>query len=202
VPTGPKRFMNELHPLLAHKQERLPGRVRRTVVALWEEVRDLEQRIDAIVEELEAVALEEPVIQALLKIPGVGTLTATALFATVADIHAFKNGRQLARWLGLTPREHSSGSRRRLGRMSKQGDAYVRMLLIHGARSALNAARRVAGGQAAHAAASMGAQESPLVSHQQGRCRPGEQARAHLVGRLVPRSTVQRRSRPQSCSMN
>jgi transposase len=142
VPTGPRRFMDELHPLLAHKQERLPERVRRTVIALWEEVRDLEQRIDAIVEELEAVALEEPVTQALLKIPGIGTLTATALFATVADIHAFKNGRQLACWLGLTPREHSSGSRRRLGRMSKQGDAYVRMLLIHGARSALNAARR------------------------------------------------------------
>jgi transposase len=85
-------------------------------------------------------------VQSLLKIPGIGTLTATALFATVTDVHAFKSGRHLASWLGLTPREHSSGSRRRLGRMSKQGDAYVRMLLIHGARSALNAARRCAQG--------------------------------------------------------
>jgi len=84
------------------------------------------------------------VIDTLLKIPGVGTLTATALFATVTDIHSFKSGRPLASWLGLTPREHSSGSRRRLDRMSKQGDAYVRMLLVHGARSALNAARRAA----------------------------------------------------------
>lgn len=145
VPTGSKRFMNDLHRLLAEKHERLPERVRRTILALWEEVRGLEDRTRAIEAELEAVALEEPVVQALLKIPGIGILTATALFATVANIHAFRNGRQLACWLGLTPREFSSGSRRRLGRISKQGDAYVRMLLIHGARAALNAARRTAG---------------------------------------------------------
>ena len=106
-------------------------------------MRDLERRIEAVETELEEVALEQPVIQALLKVPGIGLLTATALFATVADIHAFKNGRQLACWLGLTPREFSSGGRRRLGRISKQGDPYIRMLLVHGARSALNAARRL-----------------------------------------------------------
>ena len=142
VPLGAKRFMNELHQLLAAKHDRLPARVGRVILELWQEVRDLEQRIDAIDTELEAVALDEPVIKALRRIPGIGVLTATALFASVADIHAFKSGRQLACWLGPTPREHSSGSRRRLGRMSKQGDTYVRMLLIHGARSALNAARR------------------------------------------------------------
>jgi transposase len=78
----------------------------------------------------------------LLQISGIGLLTATALYATVADIHAFKSGRQLACWLGLTPREFSSGGRRRLGRISKQGDSYVRTLLIHGARAAILAARR------------------------------------------------------------
>jgi len=144
VPLGSKRFMNDLHQLLAERHERLPDRVRRTVLSLWHEVRDLEQRIDEVGKELAAVAQEEPVIQALLEIPGFGVLTATALFATVGDIHAFRDGRKLACWLGLTPREFSSGSRRRLGRISKQGDAYVRMLLIHGARSALSAARRTA----------------------------------------------------------
>ena len=144
VPLGSKRFMNDFHRLLADKQDRLPQRVRRIVLSLWNEVRDLEQRIDDVGNELEIVAREEPVIQALMQIPGFGILTATALFATVADIHAFRNGRQLACWFGLTPREFSSGSRRRLGRISKQGDPYVRMLLIHGARSALNAARRAA----------------------------------------------------------
>lgn len=144
APAGPKRFMNELHQLLTEKRERLPERIRRTLVALWQEVRELEERVDTIATELETVALQEPVVQTLLRIPGIGTLTATALFATVGNIHAFTNGRQLACWLGLTPREFSSGSRRRLGGISKQGDAYVRMLLIHGARSALNAARRTA----------------------------------------------------------
>jgi transposase len=144
VPLGSKRFMNDLHRLLADRQDRLPERVRRLVLLLWDEVRDLERRIEDIGEELAAVAEQEPVIRALMQIPGFGVLTATAVFATVADIHAFRNGRQLACWFGLTPREFSSGSRRRLGRISKQGDPYVRMLLIHGARSALNAARRTA----------------------------------------------------------
>lgn len=137
---GSKRFMNELHPLLAAKE--LPARVCVTVCALWDEVRDLEQRIQGVEADLECIAREQPVVQALLKIPGIGILTATALYATIADIHAFKNGRQLACWLGLTPRESSSGGKRRLGGISKQGDAYLRMLLIHGARAALNAATR------------------------------------------------------------
>jgi transposase len=142
APLGAKRFMSDLHPLLDSKRSVLPERVYRTVVALWEEVCDLENRVDRIEAELDTVAREEPVIQALLKIPGIGLLTATALFATVADIHAFRSGRHLACWLGLTPREFSSGGRRGLGGISKQGDPYVRMLLIHGARSALSAARR------------------------------------------------------------
>jgi transposase len=142
VPLGSKRFMNDLHQLLAERHDRVPERVRRTVLSLWEEVRNLEDRIDGISDELAAVAEREPIVQTLLQIPGFGVLTATALFATVADIHAFKDGRKFACWLGLTPREFSSGSRRRLGRISKQGDIYLRMLLIHGARSALTAARR------------------------------------------------------------
>ena len=70
------------------------------------------------------------------------------MYASVGNIHAFASGRHLASWLGLTPRESSSGGRRKLGRISKQGDAYLRMLLIHGARSALRAMeRRRAAGQ-------------------------------------------------------
>ena len=139
---GAKRFLKDLHPLLTRTAGQLPDRVRRTVTKLWDEVHDLEQRIEAIETELEGIAAEQPELQAILTIPGVGLLTATALFATVGDIHAFKSGRQLACWLGLTPRERSSGGRRQLGRISKQGDPYVRMLFVHGARSALNAARR------------------------------------------------------------
>jgi transposase len=142
APSGSKRFLNELHRLVANKEECLPPRVRRTLMVLWEEVRALEERMETLESELEEVALEQPEIRALRQIPGIGLLTATALFASVSDIHAFRSGRQLSCWLGLTPRESSSGGRRRLGRISKQGDAYLRMLLIHGARAALTAARR------------------------------------------------------------
>ncbi len=142
APVGPKAFLNGLTELLILYAERLPARVCRILNTLRDEIRDLEQRIADVETELAAIAADEPVLQALLKIPGFGVLTATALYATVADIHTFRSGRQLACWLGLTPRESSSGNKRRLGGISKQGDPYVRMLLIHGARAALNAATR------------------------------------------------------------
>jgi transposase len=125
--------MNELHEKLAVSDRNLPPYVQRMVEALWPEVRDLEEHIAEVKTELTVIARLNPVVESLLRIPGLGLLTATTLFATIGDIHVFKSGRQLACWLGLTPRESSSGGRRRLGRISKQGDAYLRMLFIHGA---------------------------------------------------------------------
>lgn len=141
-PGGAKRFLTELPELLQAKKDLLPPGVRRLAFATYQEVRTLEDRIEEIERELASVVKEEPALEALQQIPGVGVLTATALYASVANVHAFKSGRHLASWLGLTPRESSSGGRRRLGRISKQGDPYLRMLLIHGARSALLAAER------------------------------------------------------------
>ena len=141
-PAGANRFIRELPQLLEEKKELLPVRVRRLALATYEEVRSLEDRMQEIERELESVIHAVPTLEALRKIPGIGVLTATALYASVGNVHAFRSGRHLASWLGLTPRESSSGSRRRLGRISKQGDAYLRMLLIHGARSALLAAER------------------------------------------------------------
>ena len=73
---------------------------------------------------------------------GVGVLTATAMSASVGDFQRFPSGRHVSSLLGLTPREHSSGNTRRLGRITKRGDVYLRTLLIHGARSAILAAQR------------------------------------------------------------
>ena len=73
----------------------------------------------------------------LATIPGVGVITATALVATIGDGAQFRSGRQLSAWLGLVPRQHSSGGKDRLGRISKRGDGYIRRLLVHGARSVL-----------------------------------------------------------------
>jgi len=75
-----------------------------------------------------------------MDVPGIGLLIATALVAAAGNMGAFRDGRHLAAWLGLTPKESSSGNRRRLGRTAKRGAQYLRTLLIHGARSALTAA--------------------------------------------------------------
>jgi transposase len=141
-PAGARRFLDDLTALVEAKQSLLPPRLRATLLELWQEVRDLEARIDTVEAELAGVARQIPVLKTLLEIPGVGVLTATALWAAIGSVHTFQSGRHLASWLGLTPRESSSGSRRRLGGISKQGDPYLRMLLIHGARSALRAAQQ------------------------------------------------------------
>ncbi len=91
---------------------------------------------------LKALAEQLPPVAHLLTIPGIGLLTATALVAFIGDIRRFPSGRHLASYLGLTPREYSSGLKRYLGRISKRGDGYLRTLLIHGARSVLLHARK------------------------------------------------------------
>jgi transposase len=141
APQGANRFLDRLPQLLEHHRERLPERVRRLILAFWTEAEDLEARMRQTEKELEGIVRENPVIQTLLTIPGIGVLTATALYASVGNIHLFESGRHLASWLGITPKESSSGGKRRLGRISKQGNPYLRTLLIHGARSALNVAQ-------------------------------------------------------------
>ena len=183
---GAARFLRELPALLEEKRESLPERLRRMVFALWEEVRDLEERLEAVDAELESVAREQPTIQALHKIPGIGVLSATALFASVGSVHTFRSGRHLASWLGLTPRESSSGNRRRLGRISKQGDPYLRRLLIQGARSAL-----IPAGQRHRAGKPLTRLQAWAVALAR---RPAHASRAasqdgtHRLGRLVPRA--------------
>ena len=101
------------------------------------EIGELEARLKLVDQQLEMLALQTPVVDLLGTIPGIGLLTSTALVGFVGDVHRFPSSRHFAAFLGLTPREHSSGSRRRLGRISKQGDVYLRTLLIHGARAVL-----------------------------------------------------------------
>jgi transposase len=106
------------------------------------EVKELEHRIEQIERDLTALTRADPVVQQLRQIPGIGLLSSTAIRACVGDVQRFACGRSFASWLGLTPREYSSGERRRLGGISKRGDVYLRTLLVHGARSALLAAHR------------------------------------------------------------
>jgi transposase len=120
----------------------LPDRLRPLIAETLQEITELTERLQRLEAMLAHDSRNDPVVQALITLPGVGRLNATALRAAVGDIQRFPSGRHFASWLGLTAREHSSGERRRLGRISKQGDVYLRTLLIHGARSALCAAAK------------------------------------------------------------
>ena len=127
--------------MLADPQSPVPTLIRRTLQLLVEEIRLLEARIAQLERELSDLAKLSPACKTLLSIPGVGLLTATAMVAaTSGSVSHFKDARHFASWFGLTPKEFSSGSSRALGRISKRGDRYLRMLLTHGARSVLRAA--------------------------------------------------------------
>lgn len=120
--------------------EPLPDLARRAVGDLLEHLRLLDERIMAYDRQIESQArLSEPA-QRLMTIRGIGATTALAIVATIGNGHEFANGRQFAAWIGLTPRQHSTGGKARLGHISKQGDTYLRGLLVQGARSVLHTA--------------------------------------------------------------
>jgi transposase len=144
IGVGAPTALKSIPGLLEDATIALPDLVRRTVSVVLQEVRDLEARIATIDQQLARVVREHPTARRLHQIPGVGVITATALVGAVGHIHAFRRGRHFASWLGLTPRESSSGSRRHLGAISKRGDVYLRCLLTHGARSVLLTAQRTA----------------------------------------------------------
>jgi transposase len=148
LPAGARAALQSLPSVLEHAATRLPAHLRHVLTDVHEEVRAIEGRIAALERELASLAADDPVVTRLRTIPGVGLLTATALVGSVGHIHAFHRARQFASWLGLTPREHSSGPRRHLGGISKRGDVYLRCLLTHGARAVLLAAHRRRGASA------------------------------------------------------
>jgi transposase len=129
--------------LVSDADSGLPDALRPALAEALREIRELETRVREVERSLEAMAKASDVVVRLRTIPGVGLLTATALVAFVGDVKRFPSGRHFASYLGLTPRESSSGLRRRLGAISKRGDPYLRMLLIHGARSVLLHAKKL-----------------------------------------------------------
>jgi transposase len=115
-------------------------RFRRLLDGLWGDLRTLDARVAELDAEIAVIARSEPAAMRLQQARGIGPMIATALFAAAGDATQFANGRQMAASLGLTPRQHSSGGKDRLLGISKRGAAYLRTLLIHGARSALRTA--------------------------------------------------------------
>jgi transposase len=142
IPVGAQHAVPNAWLHIEDAESELPDSIRPALAEICTEIRELERRIKMIETQLAALAAQTPAVARLMTIPGIGLIIATALVAFVGDIHRFPSARHFASYLGLTPKEHSTGSRRRLGAISKQGDVFLRTLLIHGARSVLNAATR------------------------------------------------------------
>jgi transposase len=142
IPEGASRVLPAVSSALSDPGVPVPEVLHPALLSAMAEVRELDERIESIKRQFEATAKTVPLVERLETIPGVGLLNATALAAMVGDFSRFKSGRRFGSSLGLTPKEHSSGERRRLGSISKRGDTYLRTLLISGARSLLLAAHR------------------------------------------------------------
>jgi transposase len=125
----------------AASDEDIPTKVGMQLRHLVELVRDLHHRLAEIDRDLGELAREHPMARRLATIPGVGPVTATALVAAIGDIGRFRSGRHLAAYLGLVPKQHTSGGKERLGTISKRGDGYLRTLLTHGARAVVSIMR-------------------------------------------------------------
>lgn len=138
VPQGKRKLEQYLVELMQEPEaQRLSGRMRMLVTDLQVQWKELDRRIAAFEAEFFAYAKESDDARRLITIPGLGVITATALIAAIGKAETFTHGRDLAAWLGLVPRQSTTGGKPRLMGISKRGNKYLRKLLIHGARAAL-----------------------------------------------------------------
>jgi transposase len=147
IPVGARQVVPQVWALVSDADSGLPDALRRVLAKAAREIGELEGRIREVERSLERMSRRSELVVRLRTIPGVGLLTAKALVAFVGDVRRFPSSRHFASYLGLTPRESPSGLRRRLGAISKRGDPYLRMLLIHGARSVLLHAKKKPAGE-------------------------------------------------------
>lgn len=137
VPQGRRKLEQAVNALLADPDFMAGNRIRRLLAEMREEWSDLDRRIGALDQEFVELARDDAATRRLASIPGIGVLNATALVAAVGDGSAFGRARDLGAWLGIVPRQYSTGGKPRLLGISKRGNKYLRTLLIHGARAAL-----------------------------------------------------------------
>jgi len=137
VAVGEPSLRRELPRFLEDAECGLTPKGREWMAQLYEELKEVAERIEQYEKQIGMEFSSSEICQRLSKVPGVGPITSTAIVATVGDAHVFRKGRELSAWLGLVPRQHSTGGKPRLLGISKRGDKYVRKLLVHGARAVL-----------------------------------------------------------------
>lgn len=137
IPQGIGYIASRVPDLIEDASNELPGTFRMLVQRLLDHLKELDRQVDELEAQIQAWHRSSELSCKLAQVPGIGPITASALVASIGDAKNFDSGRQVAAWLGLVPRQHSSGGKSNLLGMSKRGDTYLRTLLIHGARSVI-----------------------------------------------------------------
>lgn len=132
---GAGKFKADLPCVLSDDANDLTPAMRQLIGAMFEDLRHLEARLTQVNREIEAIAAASDTASRLMTVPGIGPLTATAMLAAAGSGRQFRKARDMAAWLGLVPREHSTGGKTTLLGISKRGNRYLRRMLIHGARA-------------------------------------------------------------------
>jgi transposase len=142
IPPGISHLATYLPAILEDGENALPGVFRQLIDRLGAHLKELDRQVQELEVQIQVGHRANDASRKLAQVPGIGPITASALVASIGDAKAFANGRQLAAWLGLVPRQHSSGGKQTLLGISKRGDSYLRTLLIHGARAVIRVAER------------------------------------------------------------
>jgi len=137
VPVGIANIAKRVPELIEDATNELTGSFRLLIARLMDHLKELDRQVDELEAQIKSWHRASDASCKLEKVPGIGPITASALVATIGDAKNFDGGRQMAAWLGLVPRQHSTGGKSNLLGMSKRGDTYLRTLLIHGARSVI-----------------------------------------------------------------
>jgi transposase len=138
IPQGIGHIAKRVPELIEDASNELPGTFRLLVQRMLDHLKVLDTQVDELEAQIVKWHRQSALSSKLAGVPGIGPITASALIATIGDAKNFDNGRQVAAWLGLVPRQHSSGGKQNLLGISKRGDIYLRTLLIHGARSVIH----------------------------------------------------------------
>ena len=144
IPQGIRSIGKRMPEILEDAENSLPGTMRHLLERLNEHFKELSRQVEELELQIKLWHKENEASQKLEAIPGLGPITASAIVATVGNAKEFKNGRQMAAWLGLVPKQHSTGGKQILLGISKRGDTYLRTLLIHGARAVIRFAEKKA----------------------------------------------------------
>ena len=142
IPQGISHIAKRVPEIIEDGENDLPGSFRLLIQRLVDHLKELDRQVGELEKEILLWHRENEASKKLAKIPGIGPMTASASVASFGDAKSFKNGRQLAAWLGLVPKQHSTGGKATLLGISKRGDTYLRTLLIHGARAVVRVAER------------------------------------------------------------